>query len=387
MCPFCRQCAPSELCALSELCARLCRQGPLSEPCALSDPCTRLCRQGPGPLSDPCTPSVGSVVSLTRVPPLSAVSAAGQARGGGPAAADPAAMDGLVMPPPAGLPLLPRQRAYTHTHARLQSGFSSQRAAFGPVAMRSSCSERLHPRHRSRAAAASSGAATAGLAAHSRRAALYRSNSSLELEPAAGSGGLRREFGSHGSIDAIGGDAAFAVLTEFRSLDPELAAAREAAHDADEADAADASPRLRSRLQRLWDRDRRGSRKAGSGEQSLFRKLRGSVKEPPRLAEPETTRSSDSLDGEARQEERRRRRALVHYDCQSLRVSLAAVARRRSQLEERHNRATGASAASKPTWRAPDDPTAPASTPAASADEMSEDEDRGDDRSNELVQR
>ena len=272
------------------------------------------------------------------------------------------------MPPPAGLPLMTRQRAYTHTHThtRLQSGFASQRAAFGPASTRASCSERLHPRQRSRAAPA---------AADGRTGSLYRSNSSLELEPAAGGGGggaLRREFGSHGSIDAIGGDASFAVLTEFRSLDPELAAARDAADAADEADS---SPRLRSRLQRLWDRDRRASRKAGGGtEQSLFRKLRGSsAKESQRLSESETTRSSDSLDGEARQEERRRRRALVHYDCQSLRVSLAAAAQRRGRLEERQNRATGASAASQNASR--------------SADEMSEDEDHGDDRSNDLVQR
>ncbi|XP_043243340.1 signal-induced proliferation-associated 1-like protein 2 [Amphibalanus amphitrite] len=263
-------------------------------------------------------------------------------------------MDGLMMPPPAGLPLMPRQRAYTHTHTHTRL----QRSAFGPASTRASCSERLHPRQRSRAAPAADG----------RSGPLYRSNSSLELEPTGGGGGgaLRREFGSHGSIDAIGGEAAFAVLTEFRSLDPELAAARDA-------DSADASPRQRSRLQRLWDRDRRASRKAGGAEQSLFRKLRGgSVKDSQRLSEPETSRSTDSLDGEARQEERRRRRALVHYDCQSLRVSLAAAARRRTRLDERHNRATGASAASQPASR--------------SADELSEDEEHGDDRSNDLVQ-
>lgn len=319
-------------------------------------------------------------------------------------------MDGLMMPPPANHAI--RERSYTQTRMH---GYAKSRAAFGPASARASYSERLHPRNRDRSLAPGGPQSLASGTVIANRSApgppLFRSNSSLELEQAAGSA-LRREFGSHGSIDAIAaGDASFAVLTEFRSLDPELAAAREAArHTAAATDAAetaaDASPRLRSRLQRLWDRDRRSSRKGSAAvtaastvsatstnaESSLFRKLRGGgtnsagghASSSSSRQELETSRSSDCLDSEARLEERRRRRALVHYDCQSVLVSLSAVASRRGQLLTRKNTATGASAASS-AWRAEkrreEDPaTAQAADPA-------EEEDRGDERSNDLVLR
>ncbi|XP_043224569.1 signal-induced proliferation-associated 1-like protein 3 [Amphibalanus amphitrite] len=277
-------------------------------------------------------------------------------------------MEGAVMPPPAPVPAAgrlhtTRERAYVQT--RLQSytnGASAARPpAFGPSSLRSSYNERLYPRHRERVLAQHGGPRSLREGSGAPPAAvstvgmgpLYRSSSSLELETSPG-GGLRREFGSHGSIDVMagGGDA------------PGLGAPR-----AGSATGSDASPRLKSRLQRLWDRDRRGSRK--TAEPSLFRKLRGGGAR----AEPETSRSSDSLDGEARLEERRRRRALVHYDCQSLQASLSAAQQQRSQLAKRRNTATGASAAA----------AAGEAAAAAAAESSADDLETGDGRSNDLV--
>nr|XP_034187683.1 signal-induced proliferation-associated 1-like protein 2 isoform X3 [Osmia lignaria] len=198
--------------------------------------------------------------------------------------------------------------------------------------------------------------------------ALHRSNSSLELPHSPDPGSrvpetpLRREYGSHGSIDVVAaqsvtvGENLFAMLQDLR---PSASDQRNSVGvdylrrvpdgqtvDADEVcgPTAGSSPKLRLKLNRLW-----GAK-------------------PPRAMEESC--SSPVLSADV--EERHRRRAFAHYDCQSLTANLGYAAKLRGiLLARRRNTATGASAAS--SFRA--------STP----DETPE-EDVGDGKGNELLE-
>lgn len=91
---------------------------------------------------------------------------------------------------------------------------------------------------------------------------------------------------------------------------------------------AGSSPKLRLKLNRLW-----GSK-------------------PPRAMEETCTNSVVSADVE----ERHRRRAFAHYDCQSLTANLGYAAKLRGiLLARRRNTATGASAASALRASTPDE--------------------------------
>ncbi|XP_018055574.1 PREDICTED: signal-induced proliferation-associated 1-like protein 1 isoform X2 [Atta colombica] len=200
--------------------------------------------------------------------------------------------------------------------------------------------------------------------------ALHRSNSSLELphspDPASRvpETPLRREYGSHGSIDVVaqsitGGENFFAMLQDFRPSEQRGVVAADYLRrvhqqdgssqplDVDEVcgpTGAGSSPKLRLKLNRLWS------------------------SKPPRAMEETCTSPVVSADVE----ERHRRRAFAHYDCQSLTANLGYAAKLRGiLLARRRNTATGASAASALRASTPDE------TP---------EEDAGDGKGNDLLE-
>lgn len=162
------------------------------------------------------------------------------------------------------------------------------------------------------------------------RDVMYRSNSSLDLiysEQPSGNG-LRREYGSHGSIDVIGGasDRVPAMVhnysgTSVSDKTPGLSRVERLAEviAGDHADGppprASASPKPRLKLNKLW----------GGAAPALSRQPLDDI----------------SLSSEAK------RRQFAHYDCQSLMANLSYVAESRGALlSRRRNTTTGASAAS-----------------------------------------
>ncbi|XP_076038061.1 uncharacterized protein LOC143023421 [Oratosquilla oratoria] len=204
---------------------------------------------------------------------------------------------------------------------------------------------------------------------------LYRSNSSLDLDheeedqPTASSP-LRREYGSHGSINVISAthtDNFFTILRDLKGADPTgtllnpgaVSSENVAASLASECEAT--SPKVRSKFQKLWgDKDK----------PSIFRKLRSS-KSTESKSESKTDVSSDpsgavnmsrqrtlemaSSEVDSRSSEDTnnngnssrpptRRSAFAHYDCRSIAAQLNS-AHLRTILAERTNTTTGASAA------------------------------------------
>ncbi|XP_075225356.1 signal-induced proliferation-associated 1-like protein 2 [Lycorma delicatula] len=245
--------------------------------------------------------------------------------------------------------------------------------------------------------------------------ALYRSNSSLELmhdhnhgHSESGHSGrgtsplLRREYGSHGSIDVISsssdrhgvsssaGESFFAMLQDYRpavlglgtdqrspgpaeylrgKVEPPPSSENAANTLADEASMTErvtspisTSPKLRLKFHRFW-----GSNNVANGNSK-----------PPR---PNTvddsivnTSTNNNISGEM--DDRQRRRAFAHYDCQSLTANLCYAAKLRGLLlSRRRNTTTGASAASMLGTRSV--------TPDGGD---SGDEDAGDGRSNDLIE-
>ena len=161
---------------------------------------------------------------------------------------------------------------------------------------------------------------------------------------------------------------------------------------------ANSSPKPRSKFQRFWDRDRDRSTKdhhgqhkssnnaaaavqppsaigTGGGavvqqqqqqqqatsnatsrsasEPSIFKRIRGGGGNKNSAAtnglssspEPDAM-ERDATDMEARLDERLKRKAFAHHDCQSMSVNLGYAARLRGLLSQRRNTTTGASAAS-----------------------------------------
>lgn len=210
--------------------------------------------------------------------------------------------------------------------------------------------------------------------------ALHRSNSSLELmhDPHHHNETLRREYGSHGSIDVIGngtlstGESFFAMLQDYRpvvltadqrspgpaeylrhKIDPAPSSENAVNSLTDETDGGrshgNTSPKLRMKLHKFWGRDGKVMK---NGEEKTEMVLQQNID----------------------MEERQRRRAFAHYDCQSLTANLGyAVKLRGLLLARRRNTTTGASAASM------------LGTRSATPDGDSGDEDGGDGTSNELI--
>lgn len=193
------------------------------------------------------------------------------------------------------------------------------------------------------------------------RDVIYRSNSSLDLiyvEHPSGNG-LRREYGSHGSIDVIGGanERLPAMVHSYSGVStPDkptgLNRAVERITDGLNTDHADgpsprssASPKSRLKLNKLW----------GSTAPALPRQT---------LEDGSLSTISDA----------NKRKQFAHYDCQSLMANLSYAAEvRGALLSRRRNTTTGASAASLLATRGapPGDDAVP---------------DMGDGRSNELLE-
>ncbi|XP_049867769.1 signal-induced proliferation-associated 1-like protein 3 [Pectinophora gossypiella] len=189
------------------------------------------------------------------------------------------------------------------------------------------------------------------------RDVMYRSNSSLDLiyaEHPSGNG-LRREYGSHGSIDVIGGanDRVPAMVHNYSGTslsDKPPGLGRERLADVIAGDHADgppqrasASPKPRLKLNKLW----------GGAAPALSR---------------QPLDDSSSLTPE------QKRKQFAHYDCQSLMANLSYAAEMRGALlSRRRNTTTGASAASLLATRGlpPGEDTVP---------------DTGDGRTNELIE-
>ncbi|XP_058453895.1 signal-induced proliferation-associated 1-like protein 1 isoform X2 [Malaya genurostris] len=248
---------------------------------------------------------------------------------------------------------------------------------------------------------------------------LYRSNSSLELihdhsgnhdglHP--GGSNLRREYGSHGSIDVISsdrhhagqstGESFLAMLAEYRpavfGMDHthhHTVVAHHGHHDGgrngggggggggissgeDSLDRGNASPKLRMKFNRLWSSSSGGQAgKAGRAQQTQS----ASLEDPSMSANvsmlSNVSASSTTTVSSADIEERQRRRAFAHFDCQSLTANLGYAAKLRGLLlARRRNTTTGASAAATYGTRS--------STP----DGESIDEDYGDGQGNELLE-
>ncbi|XP_028161217.1 signal-induced proliferation-associated 1-like protein 1 isoform X2 [Ostrinia furnacalis] len=193
------------------------------------------------------------------------------------------------------------------------------------------------------------------------RDVMYRSNSSLDLiysdQPS--SNGLRREYGSHGSIDVIGGgcERLPAMVHNYNVVStsdkpPGIARATDRLTDVLSSDHADgpqprtsASPKPRLKLNKLW-----GGQTPAISRQTLDE---GAIS-----ALTECTK----------------RKQFAHYDCQSLMANLSYAAEiRGALLSRRRNTTTGASAASLLATKGlpPGEDSVP---------------DTGDGRSNELLE-
>lgn len=193
------------------------------------------------------------------------------------------------------------------------------------------------------------------------RDVIYRSNSSLDLiyaEHPSGNG-LRREYGSHGSIDVIGGgnERIPTMVHNYSGVStpdqpPGLNRVTERLVDSVTGDHADgptprasASPKSRLKLNKLWG---------------------GATNAVSRQPLDDMSISSGS--------ESHKRKHFAHYDCQSLMANLSYAAEiRGALLGRRRNTTTGASAASLLSTRGlpPGEDTVP---------------DTGDGRSNELLE-
>ncbi|KAG0729153.1 Signal-induced proliferation-associated 1-like protein 1 [Chionoecetes opilio] len=215
---------------------------------------------------------------------------------------------------------------------------------------------------------------------------LYRSNSSLDLEhegeePPPPSP-LRREYGSHGSINVAAApqEALYSILRDLQPPNQALRGSQgEAGGAPGPAEAEATSPKARSKFQRLWDRDK----------SSIFKKLRSS-----RGAESaKADNASDSSGGGTGRSQRTeangdsdsrgedvpvavptRRSAFAHYDCRSLATQFS-TSQTRQLLAERVNTTTGASAAAM----------AAAPHHDSTEDLVPEELDPGDGRSNSLI--
>ncbi|XP_047482003.1 signal-induced proliferation-associated 1-like protein 2 isoform X5 [Penaeus chinensis] len=223
---------------------------------------------------------------------------------------------------------------------------------------------------------------------------LYRSNSSLELDHDAEeqppASPLRREYGSHGSINVAAAppETLFNILRDLQPtgrIEPPSTSADNVA-GAGEAEAT--SPKVRSKFQKLWDKDK----------SSIFKKLRSSKSTEGKADSKSDVNSESSVPsssskssktGEANGETDSRgeepvatvparRSAFAHYDCRSLAAHLTSV-HMRSSLTERANTTTGASAAAMAG-------TGSGGSQHDSTEDLRPDEsDPGDGRSNHLV--
>lgn len=224
---------------------------------------------------------------------------------------------------------------------------------------------------------------------------LYKSNSSLELdhEPATeistGTNHLKREYGSHGSINvaAVQQESLYSVLQSYQQ-DPKQEEVEQLT---------DTSPKVLSKIHRLWDKDKPSifkkflpsksgdtnfkSEKIGDTNSEINSNLGGTV------ISNSNAKSSELMESDNKEEMSstklsRRRSAIAHYDCQSL-ASQLSPERLKSLLADRSNTTTGASAAAM----AESSGLQNSAVHSSSEELANDDHDYNDGRSNHLVSR
>lgn len=231
---------------------------------------------------------------------------------------------------------------------------------------------------------------------------LYRSNSSLELvhDQNGGiegkhsvyypSGTLRREYGSHGSIDVIStnerdgrnnSENFFAMLQDYRPAvlglqsdsNPKDPHSKHIEDTPDARTGSGGSPKLKGKFHKLWPSNSSNTKQSPKPQSSADESLMNtSITSNSSIG---STSGQTIVSSSADIEERQRRRAFAHYDCQSLTANLGYAAKLRGLLlARRRNTTTGASAAAMYSTRS--------STP----DGDSADEDIGDGQSNDLIE-
>ncbi|XP_055386352.1 signal-induced proliferation-associated 1-like protein 1 [Condylostylus longicornis] len=286
---------------------------------------------------------------------------------------------------------------------------------------------------------------------------LYRSNSSLELlheqhaaqnkqnspdnqkSSSNNNGSLRREYGSHGSIDVISSpngttsESFFAMLQDYRPAVLQVMGSDQRSPgpaeflkgkvlnnsvngvtngeienknninqsnlDENHQFERPVSPKLKNKLHRLWGQNNNSTSNSNNTNSSSNNKRNtstiliedcsingGNVNVPVNSSSATTSinmnQSTNSIlsshsasTSSADIEERQRRRAFAHFDCQSLTANLGYAAKLRGLLlARRRNTTTGASAASMNTGR------------SATPDGDSSDEDFGDGQHNDLLE-
>jgi signal-induced proliferation-associated 1 like protein 1 len=297
---------------------------------------------------------------------------------------------------------------------------------------------------------------------------LYRINSALDLDHNELDNGLRREFGSVSSIDALGNntsDASFySLLKQMKrdqqhhppqphqqsnltscstsistSMHSSVAHGNSAIRPNGDLQAyasglagstlaldteGVASPRVRKRLPKLWEKADKSKSKGtcstsstsnGNGNngssstnvskdtcdsslstKAIFRKFTrltknhqsndrcgdSEINDDCSRSNPLSASTQRLDDPEVRFEEKLRRKAFAHFDCQSLTANLSTASRLCHLLAKRRNTTTGASAASmgsKPNL------TATGSAPTSCVDPDAAPMDAGDDRNNDLL--
>ncbi|KAG1713971.1 Signal-induced proliferation-associated 1-like protein 1 [Nymphon striatum] len=229
---------------------------------------------------------------------------------------------------------------------------------------------------------------------------LHRSNSSLDLDRAEEVLGsvIHREYGSASSIDIISNnkDSFFSMLHDFCNYNADQRSPGPAKirdylrgkldHTPSSENASNtlangvaslddiSSPKLKSRLQKFLEMKEKGKFKTKMlhNEPSIFRKLSRSSNNK-HLPDDSVKEHVDgvSFSSETRSNNKLRRKAIIHYDCQSITSHLDG-ANIQHILSRRRNTTTGASAAS--------------SAQRSMEDISSENSDFGDDRYNDLIQ-
>jgi hypothetical protein len=237
---------------------------------------------------------------------------------------------------------------------------------------------------------------------------LSRSNSNLEIDidfdDAADfhNSSMRRDYGSTSSLDVLStsGDASFfAMIKDFghRNLDQRSPAPAQMQEflrgridsnkgrgdkfsngsttpDRGGGEEVDGSPRSKS-MKIKSGKERKTRSKSITNDSrtgNILNKFRG--KQEVEIG----TKMTDSINSEIKAEERLRKKAFVHYDCQSLGFDIQSVINRKSNSNVSKNTSTGASAASGQVR----------SSMAGEKDtpDISTDTDDGDGKSNALVQ-
>ena len=238
---------------------------------------------------------------------------------------------------------------------------------------------------------------------------VYKSNSSLDIEqgdetleqaPRNFVTNLRREYGSTSSLDYINtnNDSFFQMLQEYRPGPSDQRAPAPAqikeylkgsvdqvGDDSEEASSPEQvpngivpieqepssegpqSPKLKTKSHRHRDRKSRAKSTIGESSQGILRRLIGSKSDPN---EP-SSRPAESSGDQEKPDDKQKRKAFVHYDCQSIGISIQDMLKRRKSLQTRRNTSTGASAASV--------------TRTDVAETGVESNDPGDGKSNDLV--